>query len=97
MLVMKWHSSSLRRRYSGIFSQLFTRFSNDLIINKLAAYEAERDNSRLNSYLKCRKKCEKLNIIYGDYNQIISSVSQGSVLHPICFNLSINDLFFFIE
>ena len=52
---MKWHSPPLRPRYSGIFSQLFTRFSNDLIINKLAAYEIERDNSRLNSYLKCRK------------------------------------------
>ena len=97
MLVMKWHSPPLRPRYSGIFSQLFTRFSNDLIINKLAAYEIERDNSRLNSYLKCRKQCEKINIIYGEYNQIISSVSQVSVLYPICFNLSINDLFFFTE
>ena len=32
-----------------------------------------------------------------DYNEIISDASQGSILGRIWFNLSINDLFFFIE
>ena len=69
-----------------------------MIIAKLAAYGLKRETLRLiYSYLKGRKQCVKINNTYSDYNEIISGVPQGSILRPVFFNLSINDLFFFIE
>ena len=70
----------------------------DLIIAKLAAYGIERETLRLiYSYNKGRKQCVKINNTYSKYNEIISGVPQGSIPGPILFNLSINDLFLFIE
>ena len=79
-------------------SKAFDCISHDLIIAKLAAYGFKRETLRLiYSYLKGRKQCVKINNTYSDYNEIISGVPQGSILRPVFFNLSINDLFFFIE
>ena len=79
-------------------SKAFDCIPHDLIIAKLAAYGIERKTLRLiYSYLKGRKQCVKINNTYSDYNEIISGAPQGSILGPILFNLSINDLFFFIE
>ena len=79
-------------------SKAFDCIPHDLIIAKLAAYGFKRETLRLiYSYLKGRKQCVKINNTYSDYNEIISGVPQGSILGPVFFNLSINDLFFFIE
>ena len=79
-------------------SKVFDCIPHDLIIAKLRAYGIERETLRLiYSYLKGRKQCVKINNIYSDYNEIISGVPQDSILGPILFNLSINNLFFFIE
>ena len=79
-------------------SKTFDCVPHDLIIAKLEAYGIERKTLRLiYSYLKGRKQCVKINNNYSDYNEIISALPQGSILGPILFNLSINDLFFFIE
>ena len=79
-------------------SKSFDCIPNNLIITKLAACGIERENSRLiYSYLKGRKHCAKIKNIYRDYNKFISNVPQGSLLGSILFNLSIIDLFFFIE
>ena len=69
-------------------SKAFDCIPHDLLISKLRL---------IYSYLKSRKQCVKINSTYNDYNEIISGVPQGSILGPVFFNLSINDLFFFIE
>ena len=85
----------------AVLMNLFKAFDcipHDLIIAKLAAYGIERETLRLiYSYLKGRKQCVKINNTYSDYNEIISSVPQGSIRGSILFKLSINDSFFFIE
>ena len=79
-------------------SKAFDCIPHDLIIAKLAAFGFKRETLRLiYSYLKGRKQCVKINNTYSDYNEIISRVPQGSILGPVFFNLSINDLFFFSE
>ena len=79
-------------------SKAFDCIPHFLIIAKLAAYGFKRETLRLiYSYLKGRKQCVKINNTYSDYNEITSGVPQGSILGPVFFNLSINDLFFFIE
>ena len=79
-------------------SKAFDCIPHELIVAKLAAYGFKRETLRLiYSYLKGRKQCVKINNTYSDYNEIISGVPQGSILGPVIFNLSINDLFLFIE
>ena len=79
-------------------SKAFDCIPHYLIIAKLAAYGFKREPLKLiYSYLKGRKQCVNINNTYSDYKEIISGVPQGSILGPVFFNLSINDLFFFIE
>ena len=78
-------------------SKAFDCIRHDFIAN-LTVYGIERETLRLvYSYLKGRKQCLKINNTYSDYKEVISGVPQGSILGPISFNLSINDLFFIIE
>ena len=48
------------------------------------------------SYLSNRKQCVRINDTYSEFENIITGDAQGSILGPLLFNLSINDLFFFI-
>ena len=79
-------------------SKAFDCMPHDLVIAKLAAYGIQRETLKMiYSYLKVRKQCVMINNTYSDYSEINSGVPQSSKLGPILFNLSINDLFFFIE
>ena len=79
-------------------SKAFDCIAHDLLIAKLAAYGFSDTALRyIYSYLSNRKQCVRINNTYSSYQKIISGVPQGSILGPIFFNLSINDLFFFVS
>ena len=68
-----------------------------LLITKLAAYGlSEEALMYILSYLSNRKKCLRINDTYSEFENIITGSPQGSILGPLLFNLSINDLLFFI-
>ena len=79
-------------------SKAFDRISHDLIIAKLAAYGLDDTALQLIfSYLKNRKQCVRISNTYSNSENIITGVPQGSIVGPLLFDFSINDLFFFIE
>ena len=70
----------------------------DLLIAKLTAYGlSEEALMYILSHLENRKQCVRINDTYGEFENIITGVPQGSILSSLLFNLSINDLFFFIS
>ena len=79
-------------------SKAFDCIAHDLLIAKLAAYGFSDTALRyVYSYLSNQKQCVRINNMYSNYQKIISGVPQGSISGPIVFNLSINDLFFFVS
>ena len=69
-------------------SKAFQCIPHDLLIAKRAMY--------ILSYLSNRKQCVSINNTYSEFENIITGVPQDSILCPHLFNLSVNDLFFFI-
>ena len=79
-------------------SKGFDCIEHDLLIAKLAVYGfSDTALGYVYSYLSNRKQCVRINNMYSNYQKIISGVAQGSILGSIFFNLSINDLFFFVS
>ena len=75
-------------------SKAFDCISHDLLIAKLHVYGFSFERlTFLNSYLRNRKQCVKINNICSDFSKILSGVPQGSILGPILFNIFLNDLF----
>ena len=78
-------------------SKAFDYIPHDLLIAKLAAYGlSEEPLMYILSYLLNRKQCVRIIGTYSEFENIITGVPQGSILGRFLFNLSINDLFFFI-
>ena len=78
-------------------SRAFDCIMHYLLITKLAAYGlSEEALMYILSYLSNRKKCLRINDIYSEFENIITGSPQGSILGPLLFSLSINDLLFFI-
>ena len=78
-------------------SKAFGCIPHDLIIAKLSAYNfSDEALSYIYSYLANRRQCVRINNTHSQLETIISGAAQGSILGPILFNLSINDLFFFV-
>ena len=62
-------------------SKAFDCIPHDLLIAKLHAYGFDED--ALDSYLKRRKQCVRINDKYSSFQEVISGVPQGSVPEPI--------------
>ena len=84
----------------AVLTDLYKAFDcipHDLIIAKLSAYNfSDEALSYIYSYLTNRRQYVRINNTHSKLETIISGVPQGSILGPILFNLSINDLFFFV-
>ena len=93
-LVEEWREDLDKNFVVGAdLSKTFDCIAHDLLIAKLAAYGFSDTALRyIYSYLSNRKQSVRINNTFSNYQKIISGVPQGSILGPIFFNLSINDL-----
>ena len=74
-------------------SKAFDRLLHDLLIAKLAVYGFDHESLTLiQSYLSNRKQRTKVNNTCTTFSDIIFGVSQGSILGPLLFNISICDV-----
>ena len=75
-------------------SKTFDCIDHKLVIAKLAAFRFDYDSLRfVHRYLTDRERRTKINNIYSSYSDITRSVSQGSLLGPLLFNIDICDMF----
>ena len=47
-------------------------------------------------YIKSRKQCASVNNIKSTFEEIVSEVSEGSIVGPILLNIFFNDFFYFM-
>ena len=97
-LTENWKAALDSNLYTGVvlmdLSKAFDCISHDLLIAELHVYGFSFGTLIfLNSYLRSRKQCVKINNICSGFLKILSGVSQGSILGPILFNIFLNDLF----
>ena len=83
----------------GLLAQyLWIYLSHDLLIAKLKAHGFDMASlSLLKNYLANRKQRTKVGSSYSDWFEFLRRIPQGSVLGPLIFNISINDIFFEIQ
>ena len=78
-------------------SNAFDCIPHDLVSAKLAGYRFDKKMiCYIYSYLKNRKQCVSVNNINSTFEEIISGVSQGSIIGPTLFKIFFNDFFYFI-
>ena len=85
----------------GLFmdlSKVLDSINHDLLLAKLKGYGFSKDAlTVMCSYLKKCKQKVVINNIASTTQTIIAGVPQGSIDHPLLFNLLINDLVLFIK
>ena len=79
-------------------SKTFDTLNHELLLAKLNAYGfSENAIAYIKSYLSNRYQRTNINNKFSTWKNIYKGVLQGSVLGPLLFNISINDMFYFIE
>ena len=79
-------------------SKAYDCLPHDLPVAKFEAYSIDKNGLNLiHSYLLNRKQKKKVNSSYSNWYDIVTGVSEGSIIGPVLYNLFINDLFLNIE
>ena len=79
-------------------SKVFDTLNHDLLLARLNAYEFSANAiAYIKSYLSNRYQRTNINNKFNTWKNIYKSVSQGSILGPLPFNIFINYVFYFIE
>ena len=97
-LIENWKAALDSNLFTGAvlmdLSKAFDCIPQDLLMAKLHAYGFNFETlTFLNSYLRDRKHCIKINNICNAFLKILSGVPQGSILGPRLLNIFLNDLF----
>ena len=71
-------------------SKRFDCILHDLLIAKLDAYDFDKE-ALIYSCLKNRKESVRINNAYSTFLELISGVSQGSILEALLFDIFLND------
>jgi len=80
------------------FEKAFDKVPHKRLINKLASYGIDSDTIEwIKAFLCYRKQRVKLNGKLSEWNAVLSSIPQGSILGPLLFIIFINDLSDFCE
>ena len=75
------------------FCKAFDMVNHNLLLQKLKIYNVHEDAiAWFTSYLSDRKQCIKINKSMSDQQPVNIGIPQGSILGPLIFLLSVNDL-----
>ena len=79
-------------------SKAFDTINHSLILAKLKGYGfSKKTLSLLQSYLCNRFQRSIINGSFSSWNEVITGVTQGSILGPLLFKIFLNDFFLFIS
>ena len=79
-------------------SMPFDTMNHPLLLAQLHAYGFSKQAlAVICSYFSNREQRIKVNNVFSSWKDLILSVPQGSVIGPLLFNISLNDLFFSVK
>ena len=101
-MIETWKKHSDKREKIGVIlmdlSKAFDTINHSLLLAKLDAYGFSRAPLKLmQNYLCNRQQRISINGSFSNWTEVITVVSQGSILGPLLFNVFLNYIFMFIS